>query len=184
MRQLISPASATPVMGERGPVQAVSRPPASRLEMDVEPPRRPAPPPRWDGRGRRSVNPAHHSPACGDRNSASRSCLKCPVIQTLTFQATVSQCPASASEPRAGGLCAGGQTLCAPVASEFAGDQASDDNGTCGGEHGRQPKRDHRSRRDRVHQRRECRGQRRLIGRAPVQVRAADGSDIHSSSNR
>ena len=34
-----------PVMGKRGPVPAVSRPPASRLEMDVEPPTRPAPPP-------------------------------------------------------------------------------------------------------------------------------------------
>jgi putative transposase len=34
-----------PSQGERGPVPAVGRPPASRLEMDVEPSRRPAPPP-------------------------------------------------------------------------------------------------------------------------------------------
>ena len=33
-------------IGERGPVPAVGRPPASRLEMDVEPSTRPAPPPR------------------------------------------------------------------------------------------------------------------------------------------
>ena len=34
-----------PIMGKRGPVPAVGRPPASRLEMDVEPSTRPAPPP-------------------------------------------------------------------------------------------------------------------------------------------
>ena len=39
-----------PSWGERGPVPAVGQPPASRLETDVEPSRRPAPPPprvRW-----------------------------------------------------------------------------------------------------------------------------------------
>ena len=39
-----------PTVGKRGPVPAVGRPPASRLEMDVEPSRRPAPPPRRWGR--------------------------------------------------------------------------------------------------------------------------------------
>jgi putative transposase len=39
--------------GERGPVPGVDRPPATGLEMDVEPTSRPAPTPRWrDGRRR------------------------------------------------------------------------------------------------------------------------------------
>src|SRR5258705_8351952 len=51
MRRSTSPASATPpTVGKRGRVPAVGRPPASRLEMDVEPSRRPAPPPRRWGR--------------------------------------------------------------------------------------------------------------------------------------
>ena len=41
-----------PAPGKRGPVRGVARPPASRLDMDVEPTRRPAPPPRW---GRQEV---------------------------------------------------------------------------------------------------------------------------------
>ena len=48
-RRSTSPASATPVVGEQGPVPAVGRPPASRLEMDVEP----------------STNQPHHHPGCG-----------------------------------------------------------------------------------------------------------------------
>ena len=80
MRQLISPASATPVMGERAGRQRHGW----RWTWS-HPEDQPHHHGGGDGRRRRSVNPAHHSPGCGDRNSARRSCLKCPVIQTLTF---------------------------------------------------------------------------------------------------
>ncbi len=87
------------------------RPPASRLEMDVEPSRRPAPPPRvrWGRQEATSVNPAHRPPGCGDRDSARRSCLKCPPIQTLTFQVTASW-SRPASQRRRTPTCSGRST--------------------------------------------------------------------------
>jgi hypothetical protein len=61
----------------------------------------------------------------------------------------------------------GGQSLCAPVAAEFAGDEGGNDDRTGGGQHGGYTQRDQR------------RHKGRLISRSPIEVISADGQHVH-----
>ena len=82
-------------------------------------------------------------------------------------------------DPQRGGLRPGGQHLRAAVAAELAGDQRGHDDRRGGGDDGRQPQRDDRTRRHAVHQRGEHGDDRRLVGGTPVEVVAADGQHVH-----
>ncbi len=85
--------SATPLLGERGPVPAVGPSPTTGMEMDVEPSRGPAPPPlraRW---GRQEVTKRQPRTQLTREQGLLLREEKLPempsVIQTLTFQVTV-----------------------------------------------------------------------------------------------
>ena len=73
----------------------------------------------------------------------------------------------------------GGESLCASVTSEFAGDEAGNDDPAGGRQHDGYAQRDQRTGCGRIRQRGQCRCERRLIGRSPVEVLAADGQHVH-----
>ena len=92
-------------------------------------------------------------------------------------------CMASASARTASSthrcLRGGGESLCAPVTSEFAGDETGNDDPAGGCQHSGYAQGDQRTGCDRIRQRGQHWCERRLVGRSPVKLTAADRQHVH-----
>jgi hypothetical protein len=81
--------------------------------------------------------------------------------------------------PHTRGLRRSRESLCAPVTSEFAGDEAGNHDTAGGRQHSGHTQRDQRTGRHGIRQCGQRRGQGWLIGRSPVKVMAADGKHVN-----